>query len=92
MRNRYTLGAFSSGDNEDLSKTTGTSRMASSIRVFPALFNEIQRLEELAEYLVARGLRLIEDLSVAEVWRRVGRVPACAVNEFYRLAFACVEP
>ena len=47
---------------------------------------------QLAGYLSARGLRLGEDLSVAEVWERAGR-PASQVRgyEFYRLASAGVE-
>lgn len=48
--------------------------------------------EEIEEYLAARKLRLVRDLSVAEVWERAGR-PASDVHgyEFYRLASACVQ-
>jgi methyltransferase (TIGR00027 family) len=47
---------------------------------------------ELAGYLGVRGLRLTEDLSVAEVWRQAGR-PLSQVRgyEFYRLASACLD-
>jgi methyltransferase (TIGR00027 family) len=47
--------------------------------------------EEIERYLATRGLRLVRDLSVAEVWQRAGR-PGCDVRgyEFYRLASACV--
>ncbi len=45
--------------------------------------------EQLAEYLAARGLRLSEDVSAAEVWQRAGR-PGSEMRgyEFYRLAAA----
>jgi methyltransferase (TIGR00027 family) len=48
--------------------------------------------EEIAGYLADRGLKLTNDLSVAEVWQRTGR-PSAATHgyEFYRLASACVE-
>jgi methyltransferase (TIGR00027 family) len=48
--------------------------------------------EEIEPYLAARELRLAQDLSVAEVWRRTGR-PASEMRgyEFYRLASACVQ-
>jgi methyltransferase (TIGR00027 family) len=47
---------------------------------------------ELAGYLGEWGMRLTEDLSVAEVWRQAGR-PLSQVRgyEFYRLASAYVE-
>jgi len=47
--------------------------------------------EEIERYLAARGLRLVRDLSVAEVWQRAGR-PGSDVRgyEFYRVASACV--
>jgi O-methyltransferase involved in polyketide biosynthesis len=47
--------------------------------------------EEIERYLAARKLRLVQDLSVAEVWLRAGR-PGSDVRgyEFYRLASACV--
>jgi methyltransferase (TIGR00027 family) len=47
--------------------------------------------EEIERYLAARGLRLVRDLGVAEVWQRAGR-PGSDVRgyEFYRLASACV--
>jgi methyltransferase (TIGR00027 family) len=47
--------------------------------------------EEIERYLAARKLRLVRDLSVAEVWRRAGR-PGSDMRgyEFYRLASACV--
>ena len=47
--------------------------------------------EEIERYLAARRLRLMRDLSVAEVWQRAGR-PGSDVRgyEFYRLASACV--
>jgi len=47
--------------------------------------------EEIKEYLAARGLRLMRDLSVAEVWQRAGRYNSGTRGyEFYRLASACV--
>jgi methyltransferase (TIGR00027 family) len=47
--------------------------------------------EELPKHLEARGLRLIKDLSVAEVWQRAGRPRGEASGyEFYRLASASV--
>jgi methyltransferase (TIGR00027 family) len=48
--------------------------------------------EEIEGYLAARKLRLVRDLSVAEVWQRAGR-PGADVRgyEFYRLASVCVE-
>jgi len=48
--------------------------------------------DEIERDLAARKLRLVRDLSVAEVWRRAGR-PGSDVRgyEFYRLASACVE-
>ena len=48
-------------------------------------------LREIERYLAARKLRLVQDLSVAEVWLRAGR-PGSDVRgyEFYRLASACV--
>jgi methyltransferase (TIGR00027 family) len=48
--------------------------------------------EELAAYLAARGLHLMKDLSVAEIWSDAGR-PGCELRGygFYRLASACVE-
>ena len=48
--------------------------------------------EELTAYLAARGLRLLKDLSVAEVWQNAGR-RASEVRgyEFYRLASARVD-
>lgn len=48
--------------------------------------------EEIERYLAARKLRLVRDLSVAEVWRGAGR-PDSDVHgyRFYRLASACVE-
>ena len=50
------------------------------------------RPKELAGYLAARGLRLMGDLSVTEIWRRAGR-PSTELHgyEFYRLASASVE-
>jgi O-methyltransferase involved in polyketide biosynthesis len=47
--------------------------------------------EEIERYLAARKLRLVRDVSVAEVWQRAGR-PGSNVRgyEFYRLASACV--
>jgi len=48
--------------------------------------------EELPAYLSARGLRLMRDLSVAEVWQNAGRRASDVRGyEFYRLASACVE-
>jgi methyltransferase (TIGR00027 family) len=48
--------------------------------------------EEIKEYLAARGLRLMKDLSVAEVWQRAGRSNSGTHGyEFYRLASACVQ-
>ena len=48
--------------------------------------------EELEAYLSARGLRLMRDSGVAEVWQSTGR-PGSAVHgyEFYRLASARVD-
>ena len=47
--------------------------------------------EELDQYLAARGLRLLEDLSVSDVWRAAARRgPGTRGYEFYRLARACV--
>jgi methyltransferase (TIGR00027 family) len=48
--------------------------------------------EEIAAYLAARGLHLMKDLSVTEIWRDAGR-PSSELHgyEFYRLASACVE-
>jgi len=46
---------------------------------------------EIERYLAARKLRLVRDLSVAEVWQRAGRPgPNVRGYEFYRLASACV--
>jgi methyltransferase (TIGR00027 family) len=48
--------------------------------------------EEIEGYLAARGLRLMKDLSVAEVWQRAGRSSSGTRGyEFYRLASACVQ-
>jgi hypothetical protein len=42
--------------------------------------------------MISRALRLMKDLSVAEVWQRAGRSDSGArENEFYRLASACVQ-
>jgi len=47
---------------------------------------------ELAEYLEARGLRLIQDVGVAEVWKRAGRQSSEVRGyEFYRVAWAQVR-
>jgi O-methyltransferase involved in polyketide biosynthesis len=48
--------------------------------------------EEIDQYLAARGLRLTEDLSVADLWQHAGR-PAAEVRgyEFYRVASASVQ-
>jgi methyltransferase (TIGR00027 family) len=48
--------------------------------------------EELEPYLAARNLRLLRDLSAAEVWQRAGR-PGSEVRgyEFYRLASVRVQ-
>jgi methyltransferase (TIGR00027 family) len=46
---------------------------------------------EVQGYLAARGLRLLKDLSVAEVWQSIGRSNSGTRGyEFYRLASACV--
>lgn len=47
------------------------------------------RPKELADYLATRGLRLLKDIGVADVWRSTGR-PATEIRgyEFYRLASA----
>jgi methyltransferase (TIGR00027 family) len=46
---------------------------------------------QLEPYLAARSLRLVQDLSVAEVWQRAGRPPAeMRGYEFYRAASASV--
>ena len=47
--------------------------------------------DDIEQYLGARKMRLIRDLSVAEVWKSVGR-PGSEVNgyRFYRVASACV--
>jgi methyltransferase (TIGR00027 family) len=48
--------------------------------------------EEIQAYLAERGLNLIEDLSVADVWQRAGRPEAETQGyEFYRLASASVR-
>jgi methyltransferase (TIGR00027 family) len=48
--------------------------------------------EEIQEYLAKRGLHLLEDLSVAEVWQRAGRSSSGTHGyEFYRLASASVR-
>jgi methyltransferase (TIGR00027 family) len=48
--------------------------------------------EEIQGYLAARGLRLLKDLSVREVWQRAGRSNSGTRGyEFYRLASACVS-
>ena len=47
---------------------------------------------EVGEYLAARGFRLTKDVSVAEVWRTVGRsVEETRGYEFYRVASARLE-
>ncbi len=48
--------------------------------------------EEVEQYLAAKALRLMQDLSVAEVWQRAGR-PAAEMRgyQFYRLASASVQ-
>ncbi len=48
--------------------------------------------EEIEQYLAARNLRLVRDLSIADVWQRAGR-PGSEMRgyEFYRLAAACVR-
>jgi methyltransferase (TIGR00027 family) len=47
--------------------------------------------QELGAYLAARGLQLITDLSVAEIWKRTGRSSSGTRGyEFYRLASARV--
>jgi len=47
---------------------------------------------EAAEYLAARGFRLVKDVSVAEVWQQAGR-PAQEIHgyQFYRVASARLE-
>jgi methyltransferase (TIGR00027 family) len=48
--------------------------------------------EEVEGYLAARGLQLMKDLSVAEVWQRAGRSNSGTRGyEFYRLASARVQ-
>ncbi|MGD0681236.1 MAG: class I SAM-dependent methyltransferase [Terracidiphilus sp.] len=48
--------------------------------------------DEIQEYLAKRGLHLIKDLSVAEVWQRAGRSNSGTRGyEFYRLASASVQ-
>jgi methyltransferase (TIGR00027 family) len=48
--------------------------------------------EEIGGYLAARGLQLMKDLSVAEVWQRAGRSNSGTRGyEFYRLASARVQ-
>jgi methyltransferase (TIGR00027 family) len=48
--------------------------------------------EEVKEYLAARGLRLIKDFSVAEIWQRAGRSNSGTRGyEFYRLALCAMQ-
>jgi methyltransferase (TIGR00027 family) len=48
--------------------------------------------EEVERYLAARKLRLLRNLSVAEVWQQAGRQDSDLRGyQFYRLASACVE-
>jgi len=48
--------------------------------------------EEIQTYLATRGLRLVKDLGVAEVWQRAGRSKSGIRGyEFYRLASASVN-
>jgi methyltransferase (TIGR00027 family) len=49
--------------------------------------------EQVQTYLAERSLRLLQDLSVAEVWQRAGRPPAeMRGYEFYRVTSASVGP
>ena len=42
--------------------------------------------------MISRALRMMKDLSVAEVWQRAGRSDSGArENKFYRFASACVQ-
>lgn len=49
--------------------------------------------EEIEGFLASRGLRLLRDVGVAEVWQKAGRSSAGTHGyEFYRLASATVQP
>jgi methyltransferase (TIGR00027 family) len=70
----------------------GAERLLSRLRSYGEPWTFGFYPEELEQYLAARKLRLLLDLSVAEVWQRAGR-PVSEVHgyEFYRVASACVE-
>lgn len=69
----------------------GAAKLLSRLRAYGEPWTFGLYPKDLAEYLGARGLRLIEDLSVAEVWQRAGR-PTSETRgyEFYRAASAGV--
>jgi methyltransferase (TIGR00027 family) len=67
-------------------------RLLSRLRAYGEPWTFGLRPEGIQQYLAARNLRLVRDLSVADVWRHAGR-PGTQLHgyEFYRLAAACVQ-
>ena len=69
----------------------GAERLLSRLRSYGEPWTFGLYPEEIELYLAARGLRLVRDLSVAEVWQHAGRPGSDARGyQFYRLASACV--
>ena len=70
----------------------GAEKLTSRLRSYGEPWTFGLYPEEIEGYLAARGLRLMKDLSVAEVWERAGRSTfGTRGYEFYRLASACVQ-
>ena len=69
----------------------GAPKLLSRLRAYGEPWTFGLYPEEIEQYLAARALRLVQDLSVAEVWQRSGR-PATEMRgyQFYRLASASV--
>jgi methyltransferase (TIGR00027 family) len=70
----------------------GAEKLMSRLRAYGEPWTFGLYPEEIERFLAARKLRLVRDLSVAEVWQRAGR-PDSEMRgyEFYRLASAGVE-
>jgi methyltransferase (TIGR00027 family) len=70
----------------------GAGKMRSRVQSYGEPWTFGLHPEVIQEYLAERGLHLLEDLSVAEVWQRAGR-PKSSMRgyEFYRLASASVQ-
>lgn len=70
----------------------GAQKLLSRLRSYGEPWTFGFHPEEIEQYLAARALRLVEDLSVADVWQSTGR-PATEIRgyEFYRVASATVQ-